>query len=135
MELREWLVETYNEPLQEGEEQDDVWQRIKLCEACREIVTLVSLYPLVIRDHRNSDYRQGQRCPNSECQCRLHNHCTQNFFRAHNGQRCPKCRTEWTGDHFVGEKAARAGSAGRRSNGAGPSRSSAVNGNATEDDE
>jgi hypothetical protein len=35
MELRGWLVETYNE-------EDDEWQRIKSCEGCKEIVTVVS---------------------------------------------------------------------------------------------
>jgi hypothetical protein len=34
MELRGWLVETYND-------EDEEWQRIKSCEGCKEIVTVV----------------------------------------------------------------------------------------------
>jgi hypothetical protein len=36
MELRGWLVETYND-------EDEEWQRIKSCEGCKEIVTVVRL--------------------------------------------------------------------------------------------
>lgn len=47
MELRGWLVETYNEPPgEEGEESEEDdgagRERIKFCQACREIVTVVS---------------------------------------------------------------------------------------------
>jgi hypothetical protein len=42
MELRSWLVEVYNEPDEEEDEDDGPqWQRIKFCEACRDIVTSV----------------------------------------------------------------------------------------------
>lgn len=41
MELRGWLQETYNEPADEEEEGGRI-DRIKLCQACREIVTVVS---------------------------------------------------------------------------------------------
>jgi hypothetical protein len=37
MELSGWLVETYNEE----DEEEGEWQRIKFCEACRDIVTVV----------------------------------------------------------------------------------------------
>lgn len=43
MELRGWLIETYNEPA--GEEEDEVEVvRIRVCQACREIVTVVSTF-------------------------------------------------------------------------------------------
>ncbi len=40
MELRGWLVESYNDPEDEGDNQGE---RIRFCQACREIVTVVSL--------------------------------------------------------------------------------------------
>lgn len=40
MELRGWLTETYNE--QEGEDDEEAVNRIKTCQACKEIVTVVS---------------------------------------------------------------------------------------------
>ncbi|KAL8717460.1 MAG: hypothetical protein Q9225_005299 [Loekoesia sp. 1 TL-2023] len=78
MELRGWLIETYNDP---DEEDDDANEerlpRIKQCAACKEIVTMRS------RD-------------------------------------CPLCKTGWTGNDFVGERAApKTGQQGRRRNGAG----------------
>lgn len=36
MELRGWLIETYNE-------EEEEWQRIKSCEGCKEIVTVVCI--------------------------------------------------------------------------------------------
>ncbi|KAK8192512.1 hypothetical protein M8818_007682 [Zalaria obscura] len=96
MELRGWLIETYNEPA--GEEEDEVEVvRIRVCQACREIVTV------------------GQRCPNMDCGCRLHDFCTRNIFRVEGAERCPLCKTAWDDQHPVGEKAARAGA--RRSSG------------------
>lgn len=46
MELRGWLKDMYNEPAGEGEEEGDGegLVRIRDCEACREIVTVVSCY-------------------------------------------------------------------------------------------
>lgn len=41
MELRSWLVESYNDPEEEGED-DGRLDRIKFCQACKEIVTVVS---------------------------------------------------------------------------------------------
>ena len=44
IELKGWLVETYNEEEDaEDEEEGPIWQRIKTCNACREIVTVVSV--------------------------------------------------------------------------------------------
>lgn len=82
MELRSWLVETYNES-----DEPEEWQRIKFCEACREIVTI------------------GKRCTNMECNVRLHNICETAYWNTRPANKCPKCHTEWTGNRFVGEKA------------------------------
>ena len=82
MELRSWLVETYNE-----DEEPDAWQRIKFCHACKEIVTI------------------GQRCTDRECNVRLHNICTEAFWASRQGKTCPKCDTAWNGKSFVGQKA------------------------------
>jgi non-structural maintenance of chromosomes element 1 len=89
MELRGWLTETYNEPNDEEDEEEEE-QRIKFCQACREIVTV------------------GQRCPDLECSARVHNHCVRTLFRAHGGrEECPQCKTAWRDPPAVGEKAAR----------------------------
>lgn len=85
MELKDWLSETYNDPIEEDEEPQ--YQKIKFCHACRDIVTT------------------GQRCPQRECRCRIHDICTQNFFRVQRARTCPLCRTDWDGKHFVGERA------------------------------
>ncbi|KAL2177633.1 Nse1 non-SMC component of SMC5-6 complex-domain-containing protein [Thermothelomyces heterothallicus CBS 202.75] len=83
MELWSWLVATYNDPDAESE-----WQRIKFCEACKEIVTY------------------GQRCNEPDCTIRLHDICEDAFWRTRAGDRkCPKCGTPWEGNHFVGERA------------------------------
>lgn len=42
MELRGWLVETYNE-------EEEEWQRIKSCNGCKEIVTVVRIRSTVHR--------------------------------------------------------------------------------------
>jgi len=41
MELRGWLIETYND-LDEESEDEERLDRVKMCHACREIVTVVS---------------------------------------------------------------------------------------------
>ncbi|KAF4636969.1 hypothetical protein G7Y89_g1121 [Cudoniella acicularis] len=86
MELRSWLVEAYNEPIQEGEDADE-WQRIKFCEACKEIVTI------------------GQRCAELDCNVRLHNICEAAYWNSRPNKQCPRCETEWDGQHYVGQKA------------------------------
>ncbi|KIX02775.1 uncharacterized protein Z518_08717 [Rhinocladiella mackenziei CBS 650.93] len=83
MELKGWLVDTYNDEDEDGQKRE----KIKFCHACREIITV------------------GQRCPKHECPCRLHNICIQNFFRMQRSQNCPICNNEWDGRHYVGEKA------------------------------
>ncbi|KIW08360.1 uncharacterized protein PV09_01276 [Verruconis gallopava] len=89
IELKGWLVETYNEEDEgEDEEEGPTWQRIKTCYACREIVTV------------------GERCAERECLCRFHDFCARSFFNNQREKRCPTCKTEWTGNHYVGEKAA-----------------------------
>ncbi|KAK2591616.1 hypothetical protein QQS21_010685 [Conoideocrella luteorostrata] len=82
MELRPWLVETYNDVAEADE-----WQRIKFCAACKEIVTI------------------GLRCSEPDCVLRLHDMCQDAFWRAERSKNCPKCRTEWKGDRHVGERA------------------------------
>ncbi|KAI1490796.1 RING-like domain-containing protein [Biscogniauxia mediterranea] len=115
LELRSWLVESYNDPdAEEGE-----WQRVKFCEACREIVTV------------------GQRCADRDCNARLHDICEDAFWRTRRGgdtgggtgrqRACPRCGRAWEGRHFVGERAVteteayrrgrrRSGKGGRSSN-------------------
>lgn len=108
MELKGWLVETYNEePLANGEveEEDRAPDKIKFCRACKEVITV------------------GQRCAKRNCPCRLHDICTQNFFRVHRSRKCPVCETEWDGKHYVGEKAITTSEAylrGKRRSGARP---------------
>ena len=88
MELRQWLVETYNELADEEDEDAQSVFRVKTCFACKDIIT------------------SGQRCPQRSCLCRLHDICIQNFFRAQKSETCPVCKAVWTGNDFVGERAA-----------------------------
>lgn len=81
MELRGWLVETYNDS-----DEPEEWQRIKFCEACKEIVTV------------------GQRCQNRECGVRLHDICQTAFWASRPSKRCPTCETPWDGKAFVGQR-------------------------------
>lgn len=90
MELRNWLLDMYNEDVEDVDEDEEPHVRIKMCAACRQIVTV------------------GQRCPNLPCNVRLHEHCVNNMFRAQGGQRqCRECKTDWVDAPPVGEKAAR----------------------------
>lgn len=101
IELRTWLVATYNEPDVEADE----WQRIKNCEACKSIVTV------------------GQRCADIACNVRLHDICKEAFWRTRGGDKsCPRCGKEWTGRNWVGERAVTTTEAylrGRRRSGGG----------------
>ncbi|KAI1214134.1 Nse1 non-SMC component of SMC5-6 complex-domain-containing protein [Annulohypoxylon truncatum] len=85
IELRSWLVDAYND----AEAAADEWQRVKFCEACREIVTW------------------GQRCADRDCNARLHDVCGDAFWRVRGGgeRTCPRCGVPWTGRNFVGERA------------------------------
>ncbi|KAI0159763.1 Nse1 non-SMC component of SMC5-6 complex-domain-containing protein [Xylariaceae sp. FL1272] len=107
MELRSWLIDSYNEPdAEQGE-----WQRVKFCQACREVVTI------------------GQRCRERDCLVRLHDGCADAFFRTRRERTCPKCKSQWSGKHFVGERAVTETEAyqrGRRRSGKG-ARSSNIN--------
>jgi hypothetical protein len=107
LELRSWLIESYNDPdAEEGE-----WQRVKFCEACKDIVTI------------------GQRCSERDCLIRLHDNCSDAFFRTRRQLACPKCSSEWTGRHFVGERAVTETEAyrrGRRQSGRGGRNSNLV---------
>ncbi|OJJ50275.1 hypothetical protein ASPZODRAFT_1137948 [Penicilliopsis zonata CBS 506.65] len=82
LELRGWLVATYND-----DEDEEAPQKIKFCAACRDIITV------------------GQRCGNRDCSGRLHDMCVRNFFRAQKAEQCPACKAPWPGDKFVGERA------------------------------
>ena len=82
MELRSWLVDTYND-----NDDPDEWQRIKFCEACREIITI------------------GERCADLNCNVRLHTICEQAYWNSRPSKKCPRCNTVWDGEHFVGQKA------------------------------
>lgn len=92
MELKGWLIATYNdEDAEEGE-----WQRIKTCAACKDIVTV------------------GERCEDRECNTRVHDICVDNYFAmaarraggasSQAGRKCGGCGGEWRGRAFVGEK-------------------------------
>ncbi|KAK1142353.1 hypothetical protein N8T08_007905 [Aspergillus melleus] len=83
MELRGWLVATYNDENEDGGRME----KIKFCAACRDIITV------------------GQRCANRDCKGRLHDHCVRNFFRVQQAEQCPVCKASWPGDKFVGERA------------------------------
>lgn len=83
LELRPWLVESYNDPDVEPNE----WQRIKFCEACKDLITI------------------GLRCAEPDCNLRLHDMCQDAFWRARRGKTCPKCSKTWTGQNYVGERA------------------------------
>ncbi|CAD6498759.1 BgTH12-04420 [Blumeria graminis f. sp. triticale] len=82
MELRSWLVDTYNEP-----EDASSWQRIKFCKACKEIVTV------------------GQRCADLYCNVRLHNICETAYWKSRSSRNCPKCKLAWNEQNFVGIRA------------------------------
>ena len=85
MELKTWLVTAYNDP----DAGPDAWQRIKFCEACKDIVTV------------------GQRCPERDCNTRIHDICSEAYWRTRRGgeRKCPRCQTAWTGENYVGERA------------------------------
>jgi hypothetical protein len=108
MELRGWLVDTYND---DDDEEGNRGKRIKFCAACRDIITVVSpLLHLFSGEEKNvcvwmlTD-GQGQRCSNRDCTGRLHDTCIRNFFRMQQSERCPVCKAEWPGDKYVGERA------------------------------
>lgn len=91
LELREWLVDTYNAELDEDADAEEIatFTRIKKCYACKEIVT------------------QGQRCSRQTCLGRLHEHCSARMFRAQgNREVCPVCENAWDLFLPVGVKAA-----------------------------
>ena len=97
MELRTWLLDTYNDP----DAPADEWQRIKSCEGCREVVT------------------HGQRCAERDCPARIHDICEEALWRARRARTCPRCEREWKGDKFVGERAITSTKAYRQARGRG----------------
>lgn len=112
MELKGWLVSTYND---EEDEDRSAHPRarggkIKMCFACGDVITMVSLFSDCVRIcfvDALADWivLQGQRCSNRHCAVRIHDICTRNFFRVQQTEQCPVCKTDWTGDNYVGEKA------------------------------
>ncbi|KAI4213195.1 MAG: hypothetical protein LQ351_004141 [Letrouitia transgressa] len=118
MELKGWLIDTYNDLDDEEDEDEERPLKIKQCVACKEIVTM------------------GQRCPKRNCACRIHDICTQNFFRMQRNRNCPACKTEWTGTDFVGERAAvKANKRGRNGRTSTPDTSRITTNGVDEDDE
>ncbi|GAP82749.1 putative DNA repair protein [Rosellinia necatrix] len=116
LELRSWLLESYNDP----DAEEDEWQRVKICEACKDVITI------------------GQRCAERDCLVRLHDNCAEAFFRTRRQTACPKCGKEWTGRHFVGERAVTETEAyqrGRRRSGKGARNSTLVEDIMHEDNE
>nr|POF04205.1 non-structural maintenance of chromosomes element 1 like [Quercus suber] len=102
MELKGWLVDTYNThgDAEDDDDDDEGHEKIKFCQACREIVTV------------------GQRCPDLRCEARIHDYCVNNIFRAQGGRKeCPICKIGWQDAPFVGERAARSTQQHRASNG------------------
>jgi non-structural maintenance of chromosomes element 1 len=85
LELKNWLIATYNDL--DGDGDVDEWQRIKFCQACKDVVTI------------------GQRCTEPDCNVRLHDICHTAFWKSRGERKCPKCNTDWDGRHWVGEKA------------------------------
>lgn len=83
MELKTWMVESYNDPDVGPEE----WQRIRFCRACKEVVT------------------HGKRCTERDCTLRLHDICEDAFWRTQRSKQCPQCQRDWDGEHYVGERA------------------------------
>lgn len=108
MELKTWLVAAYNDP----DVGPNHWQRIKFCEACKDIITV------------------GQRCPERDCNARIHDICSERYWRTRpdglRSPRCPRCETEWTGKNYVGERAVTETAAAHRR--AGRKRRSDANG-------
>ncbi|CEJ61454.1 hypothetical protein PMG11_09987 [Penicillium brasilianum] len=95
MELRTWLVSTYNDEDVNGQ----TVHRIKFCNACKDIITV------------------GQRCDDRNCSGRLHDHCVRNFFRMQQAEKCPICKGDWSGENFVGSDHAGASEVGEEEEG------------------
>lgn len=118
MELRTWLIDSYNDPDLGPEE----WQRIKFCKACKDIVT------------------HGKRCSEPDCTFRLHDICEGAYWRTQREKKCPQCSRDWSGSLFVGERALTSTDAyqrGRRKSGGGPAsrRSNVAEANEEEEEE
>lgn len=45
MELRGWLIETYNAPEDEDDDEEEQLPKIKYCYACKDLITVVSQHP------------------------------------------------------------------------------------------
>ena len=88
LELAGYLKTTYNDG---GSDSDDETagsgDRVKSCEACREIITV------------------GLRCGDLRCRARFHRPCEDQYFKVHRERRCPLCKAAWDAEP-VGEEAA-----------------------------
>lgn len=104
LELRPWLVETFNDPDAETNE----WQCIKFCEACKEVVTV------------------GLRCSEPDCVFRVHDICEEAYWRSRRDKRCPRCSRDWSGQHYVGERAVTSTDAYKRAHHRGSGRRSNI---------
>ncbi|KUI55157.1 hypothetical protein VP1G_02494 [Cytospora mali] len=107
LELKTWLVSTYNDL----DADEASHQRIKFCKACKDIVTV------------------GQRCPDRDCPIRIHDICSEAYWRTRRGgeRTCPKCQTPWTGTNYVGERAVTETAASHRRVGRKSGRKSDIN--------
>ncbi|KAK3114178.1 hypothetical protein LTR53_007757 [Teratosphaeriaceae sp. CCFEE 6253] len=90
MELKGWLINTYNDhggqESDDDDEEEDDHVKIKMCAACREIVTV------------------GQRCPDLACHARVHKHCVRNLFRSQGvGEKAARS-SKRTNDSATGER-------------------------------
>ena len=47
MELRGWLIDTYNDPVEEDEDAERHADRVKTCHACKELITAVGIFELL----------------------------------------------------------------------------------------
>ncbi len=85
------------------------WRRIKNCIACREI------------DHRRAEMREPR------LHDKAHDICSQPYWRSRKELKCPKCKAEWDGKHFVGPKAVTSTEAYQRAQGVRAKRSIPTN--------
>ncbi|KAH0564928.1 hypothetical protein GP486_001683 [Trichoglossum hirsutum] len=105
MELKHYLINTYNGTGDDEDDDGERVERIKNCYACKELITV------------------GRRCPTRECAVRVHDMCTENLFRALRERKCPTCKVDWVGENYVGERAVTTTEAwlkGRRRSNSGP---------------
>lgn len=67
---------------------EDARPALRKCYACKNWITV------------------GQRCDRDACNVRMHNDCANKWMESVRKNECPECKTDWTGNNKVGEKAA-----------------------------